>query len=150
MNAENTLALVFSMSCRSACSTPSRISVKGASISSTGPNSLEIIRVERERKTAHRKAMPAFPPTQDAHWAVVSVSPIVGWKASPFHTHLLPAGSQRVSKEDGAGPDEAAMAAGHLSHQHSPLPLPQEDKQQSAHHRAEAEAVDRGWDQELR
>lgn len=45
------MALVFSMSCRSACSTPSRISVKGASISSTGPNSLEIIWVERERKT---------------------------------------------------------------------------------------------------
>lgn len=40
MNAENTLALVFSMSCWSACSTPSRISVKGPRISSTEPNSL--------------------------------------------------------------------------------------------------------------
>ena len=40
-----------------------------------------------------------------------------------------------VSREDRAGPVEAAPR------QHAPLPLPQEDKQQSAHHRAEAEAV---------
>lgn len=41
MNAENTLALVFSMSCWSAWSTPSRTSVKGPRILSTAPSSLK-------------------------------------------------------------------------------------------------------------
>lgn len=41
MKAENTLALVFSMSCWSACSTPSRTSVKGPRILSTAPSSLK-------------------------------------------------------------------------------------------------------------
>ena len=131
MNAENTLALVFSISCWSACSTPSRISVRGPRISSTDPNSLE---------TAQSGEGGGTHLTERPHTA-----------RSPQDAR----GAARLSSEvcfcpktrGGAGEDGGR---GCLSLPDSPFPLPEENKQQGARHGAEAEAVHGGRDEELR